>query len=114
MPFWNPLIGGKKVLEIEFNEPTTGQTSINLATYVSTNNPSGNPNDAYDVIKVTIPSNYIIGSPSPGTAALTVGSWQPYQDVIFETLSVGDETPTQLTLYLNNRKRVGDKTPTKT
>lgn len=82
MSFWNPLIGGKRVLEIDFNEPVTGQTSINLATYVSTNNPTGLPNNSYDEIRLTVPSDYIIGSPSPGTSSLTVGSWQPHQNVV--------------------------------
>lgn len=77
MPFWNPLIGGgSKVLELEI---TTDTTNYNIKTAADTE--AGGDSAGYSKIILTIPSTVKVGSPSPGTYALDVGAFNPYQDI---------------------------------
>lgn len=76
MPFWNPLIGGSKALEIEI---TANTTNYNIKTEADT--AAGGDSAGYPKITLTIPSTVIVGSPSPGTYALDVGAFNPDQDI---------------------------------
>ena len=84
MPFWNPLIGGRKVLELTYSSPSARTTTFNLKTWVdgALGDPSGAKTATYKTITVNIPNDYYFGSPSPGTASFQVGSWGTDQDII--------------------------------
>lgn len=76
MPFWNPLIGGSKILELEI---TANTTNYNIKTEADT--AAGGDSAGYPKIILTIPNTVIVGSSSTGTYALDVGAFNPYQDI---------------------------------
>lgn len=84
MPFWNPLIGGNKVLELDYSDPESGTLSaFNLYDYVNTTlgDPTGAKTSGYSKIIVNIPNEYYFGSPAPSTASFDVGNFEPNQDI---------------------------------
>lgn len=89
MAFWNPLIGGKTILVIDYTNPTADNLTLNpsgpgsLKTYVNQylGDPTGTKTNAYRKIVVNIPNDYYFGSPTSSTAGFYIGPWQPYQDI---------------------------------
>jgi hypothetical protein len=88
MPFWNPLIGGKRVLELTYSNPTSYRSTLNpsgpgsLRTWVD--GELGDPTAAenYDEIIINFPNDYYFGSPSPSIVGVDTGNWDPKTDIV--------------------------------
>jgi hypothetical protein len=97
MPFWNPLIGGRKVLKLDLEidnpaaapeiagvtwidgGPFDGNPTYTLRDFVDDNTGSADQTSGYSSIEITIPSNLIVGG-STNTKSLEIGDF-PNQDV---------------------------------
>jgi hypothetical protein len=89
MPFWNPLIGGSKVLELEFSHTQAGVTFLDGGSYTSPTGPypaytlrqwaedqvgGSDQLNAYKNVSITIPADYIIGGDTT-SGALSLGDF---------------------------------------